>query len=202
MDEPTEGVLHPPINKGREAMAYLTFLIDHYDLLPAHMVFIHAHLEGWPKAWHVDSDNHNQINLLKSLRLEYLEEHGYANLRCIHNPGCPAEIQVNRQEDHRSAEHAMRDAWPYMFGGTKEDIPPIIAQACCSQFAVTKTQALKRSKAEYEHYRQWLIDTSLDNATSGRVFEYLWQIIFGKDPVYCPDLQECRCGLFGRCQNA
>jgi hypothetical protein len=199
MDELTEGVLHPPVNKGREAMAYLTFLIDHYDLLPAYMVFIHAHLEGWPTAWHVDSDNHNQVALLRSLRLEYLEAHGYANLRCLHDPGCPAEIQVNRQDDDRSAEHAMRDAWPYMFGGTREDIPTIIAQPCCSQFAVSKKQALTRSKAEYEHYRQWLIDTSLDDATSGRVFEYLWQVIFGQGPVYCPDLYECGCGLFGRC---
>jgi Protein of unknown function (DUF3431) len=35
MDEPHLGILHPILNKGREAMAYLTFLIDHHlALLP------------------------------------------------------------------------------------------------------------------------------------------------------------------------
>lgn len=199
MDDLTQGMLHPPVNKGREAMAYLTFIIDHYDSLPAYMVFIHAHLQGWPSAWHVDSKDYNQINSITSLRLEYLEEHGYANMRCIHDPGCPAEIQVNRQEDHRTAEHAMRDAWPYMFGGAQADIPEVIAQPCCSQFAISRTQTLKRSKAEYERYRQWLIDSPLDDATTGRVFEYLWHIIFGQDPVHCLPLHKCWCEQFGRC---
>ncbi|KIW26790.1 uncharacterized protein PV07_06596 [Cladophialophora immunda] len=74
MDDPREGVLHPPLNKGREAMAYLTFIIDHYDVLPAYMVFVHPHLQGWPAAWHTDSQNHNQINSIRSLRLKYLED--------------------------------------------------------------------------------------------------------------------------------
>jgi hypothetical protein len=41
-------ILHPPFNKGREAMAYLTFLINYYDNLPELMIFLHAHPEGWP----------------------------------------------------------------------------------------------------------------------------------------------------------
>ncbi|EXJ71512.1 uncharacterized protein A1O5_05320 [Cladophialophora psammophila CBS 110553] len=199
MDEPNEGMLHPPLNKGREAMAYLTFIIDHYHVLPSYMVFVHPHLRGWPEAWHTDSDDHDQINYIRSLRLEYLEQHGYANMRCIHDPGCPAEIQVDRQEDHRTAQHAMREAWPYMFGGNSTEIPKVIAQPCCSQFAISKTQALKRSKADYEHYRQWLLDTPLDDATSGRVFEYLWHVIFGQEAVRCPPLEQCRCEQFGRC---
>ena len=199
MDEPSEGTLHPLLNKGREAMAYLTFIIDHFDVLPSYMVFVHPHLQGWPAAWHTDSEDHNQINSIRSLRLEYLEEHGYANMRCIHDPGCPAEIQVDRQDDHRTAEHAMREAWPYMFGGNDTDVPRVIAQPCCSQFAIPKTQALKRSKADYEHCRQWLLDTPLDDDTSGRVFEYLWHIIFGQEAVHCPSLQQCWCEQFSRC---
>ncbi|KAK6383034.1 hypothetical protein LTS17_003704 [Exophiala oligosperma] len=199
MTEPTEGKLHPPLNKGREAMAYLTFLIDHYNQLPAYMVFVHPHLEGWPKAWHTDSPDHNQVLSIRSLRLEYLEQQGYVNMRCIHDPGCPAEIQVDRQEDHRTTEHAMRDAWPYMFGGNYTDIPKIIAEPCCSQFAVSKKQVLKRTKSEYEHYRQWLLDTPLDDDTTGRVFEYLWHVIFGREAVHCPPVEQCWCEQFGRC---
>jgi len=180
-------------------MAYLTFIIDHYDILPSYMVFVHPHLEGWPAAWHTDSAGHNQVSSIRSLKLEYLEQHGYANMRCLHDPGCPAEIQVGRQEDHRTAEHAMRDAWPFMFGGNYTDIPKVIGVPCCAQFAVSKTQVLKRSKSDYERYRRWLLDTELDDDTSGRVFEYLWHVIFGQEPVHCPDITQCWCDQFGRC---
>jgi hypothetical protein len=199
MDNETENGLHPPRNKGREAMAYLSFIIDHYENLPAYMVFVHPHLKGWPEAWHTDSDDHDQVKSIQSLRLEYLDKHGYANMRCIHDPGCPAEIQVDRQDDHRTAEHAMREAWPYMFGGNYSDIPKKIAQPCCSQFAISKAQTMERPKSDYELYRKWLLETPLDDATSGRVFEYLWQVIFGQDAVYCPSLRQCWCEQFGRC---
>ena len=199
MDEPHLGILHPILNKGREAMAYLTFLIDHYHNLPSTMVFVHPHLQAWPQAWHTDADDYNQVSSIRSLKLDYVQEHGYANMRCIHGPGCPDEIQPFRQEEHRTAEHAMRDAWPYMFGGNISSIPKTIAQPCCSQFAVSKAQVLQRSQGDYIRYRQWLLDTPIDDATSGRVFEYLWHVIFGKEPVYCPELFSCRCQQFGHC---
>ena len=72
MDDPDDGVLHPPVNKGREAMAYLTFLIDHYDKLPTSVVVVHPHLERWPTAWHTDIDGHNNVKSIQSLRLDYL----------------------------------------------------------------------------------------------------------------------------------
>ena len=34
-------------NKGRESMAYLTYLIDHYDKLPENMVFLHSLRYQW-----------------------------------------------------------------------------------------------------------------------------------------------------------
>jgi len=154
MDEPHLGILHPIRNKGREAMAYLSFLIDHYRNLPSTMVFVHAHLQAWPQAWHTDADDYNQVSSIRSLKLDYVQEHGYANMRCIHDPGCPAEIQPFRQEESRTAEHAMRDAWPYMFGGNISSIPKTIAVPCCSQFAVSKSQVLQRSLEDYTRYRQ------------------------------------------------
>ncbi|KAI1618986.1 hypothetical protein EDD36DRAFT_414642 [Exophiala viscosa] len=182
-----------------QAMAYLTFLIDHYENLPSSMVFVHAHLDGYPRAWHTDSQGYNQVRSIRSLRLEYVQEHGYANMRCISDPGCPAEIQINRDDDERTAERAFVGAWTYMFQSNVSDVPETIAQPCCAQFAVSKAQVLKRSREDYLRYRQWLLDTELDDDTSGRVFEYLWHVIFGKDPVYCPPLNECHCQQFGRC---
>lgn len=46
VDDPaaTAGAVHKtPANKGNEAMAYLSFIIDYYPRLPASMVFLHGH---------------------------------------------------------------------------------------------------------------------------------------------------------------
>lgn len=180
-------------------MAYLTFLIDHYHSLPRLIVFLHPHLEGWPEAWHNDATDYNNLKSVQSLRTEYVEEHGYANMRCIHNPGCPDEIHPFRDDSNQLAERAFADAWIDLFGGNMTSVPHTIATPCCAQFAVSATQVLNHERQEYIHYRQWLLDTDLDDATSGRVFEYLWHVIFGKPPVWCPALRKCWCDQFGRC---
>jgi hypothetical protein len=36
---------------------------------------------------------------------------------------------------------------------------------------------------EYLRMHKWLMNTKLDDQTSGRVFEYLWHIIFGQESV-------------------
>ena len=46
VDDPenTIGAQHSTLaNKGNEAMAYLQFIIDYYEKLPASMVFVHGH---------------------------------------------------------------------------------------------------------------------------------------------------------------
>jgi hypothetical protein len=72
-------------------------------------------------------------------------------------------------------------AWEYMFPG--EPVPHVIAEACCGQFAVSRRQVLARPRAQYERMRQWVIDTTEPDAVSGRVLEYFWHVIFGKEPV-------------------
>ena len=184
-DRNADSGFHVPQNKGREAMAYLTYIIDHYANLPSTIAFLHSHLEGYPRAWHTDAADYNNVNSLTNLRIDYVQEHGYANLRCIHVPGCsPGEIQPFREpyEEHRSAEHAVKDAWIYMFGDRVE-IPSVIATPCCSQFAVSRNQVNERPREDYMRFRRWLLETSLDDDTSGRVMEYLWHIYFGRDPV-------------------
>ncbi len=165
-------------------MAYLTYLVDHYSALPAIIAFVHPHRDGYPTAWHTDADGYNNAKSLNGLKLDYVKEHGYANLRCIYIPGCPDEIQPFRSpyEEHRTAEHAMIDTWAFMFGNESQ-VPAVLATPCCSQFAVSRDQVLARPRSDYLRYRDWLIETTLDDATSGRIMEYLWHVIFGRDPV-------------------
>ena len=121
--------------------------------------------------------------MLQSLQLESVQRKGYVNLRCNGNVGCPDEIQPFRdpREEHRTAEHAIADAWGELFGNAS--MPETIATPCCAQFVVSRNQVLKRPLADYQRYLDWLISTPLDDATSGRVFEYLWHVIFGQEAV-------------------
>lgn len=76
---------------------------------------------------------------------------------------------------------------------------PRISVACCAQFAVSREQIYKRPLNDYIKIRQWVMDTEKDDAKSGRVMEYLWHIIFGKEAVHCPDQDTCYCKVYGRC---
>ena len=42
----------------------------------------------------------------------------------------------------------------------------------------------------YEHLRDWIIETEFDRYRSGRVFEYMWAVMFGAPPVSKP-IEEC-----------
>lgn len=164
--------LHTARNKGREANAYLTYIIEHYDNLPETVAFIHSHLSSW----------HNDQNAAKALQLlniDFVQKNGYANFRCHTTPGCnPAEIQPfrNKKEQagidkHEAAtERAFAKAWTELFNSTA--VPEQIGVACCAQFAVSRDQILQRPLAHYIWFHSWLMDTSLDDATAGRVMEY------------------------------
>jgi len=200
MDDPASDY-HPPENKGREAMAYLTYLVDMYDSLPSTIAFIHPHEAGWPQAWHTDAEDYSNAKSLQSLKIDYIQKHGYANLRCLESPGCPDEIQPFRDpyDEGRSAEHAFAEAYIFMFGGDNSTVPQVFATPCCSQLAVANWQVRERSKSQYERARQWILDTPLDDEVSGRVMEYIWHVMFGRSPVHCPDVHTCWCEQFGRC---
>ena len=166
-------------------MVYLTYIIDNYARLPNITAFLHPHKDGYPRAWHTEQElGYSNVEVLQSLRLDYVRSQGYANLRCTYIPGCPDEIQPFRDpyEEHRDAEHLMPDMWRTFFGPDVA-VPQTIGAACCSQFVVTKDQVRTRSLDDYKRYRQWLLDTEVGDDTSGRAFEYIWHVLFGRDPV-------------------
>lgn len=144
--------------------------------------------------------------MLQSLQLPYIISQGYANLRCVWTLGCPAELRLEQPSnaDHPAdvtATATTRAAYPQAFQELfpGEPVPSVVGVACCAQFAVTRAKIRERPLADYQRYRQWLLDTPLDDQVSGRVLEYSWHMIFGKSPVHCPTAQECYCNTFGLC---
>ncbi|KAI1332457.1 hypothetical protein F5Y16DRAFT_420518 [Xylariaceae sp. FL0255] len=183
-----EALLTVPKNKGREAMVYLTYIINHYDDLPDNI--------------HNDDPNYDALPALSNLQIPYLQEAGYVNLRCAWVIGCPAEIRPMFDEERTHdaepmTKHIYRKAFEDLFPDLS--VPDIVAVSCCSQFAVSRETIQRRPKNEYMFFRRWLLDTPLADDLTGRVFEFSWHIIFGKEPVHCPSASECYCKTFGIC---
>ena len=185
-------------------MAYLTYIIDQYDSLPSILLFLHAHRDGYWKAWHTDAPLHDNVLAARALQLSFVEEQGYVNLRCNLHPGC-----VNGPKS--GADKTLTpEIWNGFFGNSSTpprwmamqvqsyepitmepssfhdradrfvDEVPDIRVACCAQFALSRSAVHQRNREDYVAFRQWLLDTDLPDRTSGRVFEYMWHVVFGE----------------------
>lgn len=114
--------------------------------------------------------------MLRHFQLPYLEEQGYVNIRCAWSLGCPAEIKPLAEEgEHREAVHAGGDykkAFQVLF--PDKEVPREVGVSCCAQFAATKEKIRERKQSDYVRYREWLINSDLDDSISGRVLEYSW----------------------------
>ena len=211
LDHPEGESLTVPQNKGNEAMAYLTYIIDHYDSLPAIVLFLHAHKDGYWKAWHTDAPLHDNVLATRALHLDFVEKQGYVNLRCALHPGCingpasGAHLTLTPQIwNEVFSNTSTPPAWMAAQAQSSQPLPkdqaaryldhhdaknyfvesvPKVKVACCAQFAVSRSTVLERSREDYVAFRQWLLDTDLDDHISGTAFEYLWHIIFGEMAV-------------------
>ncbi|KAF4554422.1 Hypothetical protein D9617_4g001760 [Elsinoe fawcettii] len=194
-----------PENKGNEAMVYLTYIVDHYDKLNDVTVFMHPDRFQW----HNDDPDYDGLRMLERLNLRYVIEQGYANLRCAWIIGCQAEIWPIKEAAEYEQFHKDDPDYELRTGDVFEEIwrelipempvPESVGVACCAQFAVSAEAIRKRPKADYVRYREWLLATEDDDDISGRIFEYLWHIIFGKTSTFCPVAGDCYCKLYGLC---
>jgi hypothetical protein len=78
-------------------------------------------------------------------------------------------------------------------------LPPSISGICCAQFAVSRERIQQVPLERFVHYRKWLLETTMDDQFSGRIFEYIWHYIFTGHEVYCPAENTCYCDGYGIC---
>ncbi|PKX90463.1 DUF3431 domain-containing protein [Aspergillus novofumigatus IBT 16806] len=199
---PTASTLQVPANRGHEAMAYLTFLIDNYDTIPpAGAVFVH----GSRFAWHNDHPAYDNAALLASLNIPAaLEQHGYHNLRCDWSvstcaasavPQGSLENRVQSVLEPWSARAASDTALPAALGwggylAAKLGRNDAVRSQCCAQFVVARKNIWRHSRGEYVALRQWLLDgkgagssrrrgaAPPDDRVAGRILSYIWHILF------------------------
>lgn len=208
-------------SRGREASAYLSFVVDLYDELPEYSIFLHAN----PDQWHNDLFGPKTSSALHSLRREAVDAMGYLNLRCTNDPGCPIHVNPNNPTqtdiDKNDARANFRRIYKDIFG-EDADVPEHIGGICCAQFAVSRARIWQRPKSDYIRMLNWVNEKSVplvDDYGVGWVFETLWHIVFGmegvqlvysgtqslvlrdtNDPVSvfsCPLYEQCRCDNYG-----
>lgn len=200
--------LQVPSNRGHEAMAYLTFIIDNYDHIPlAGAVFVH----GTRFSWHNDDPQYDNVALLSSLNISSaLAPVGYHNLRCDWSAStCPASERPQGSlgtsfqaalvpwDDRAVSDAALPGALETLFGekyGQRSRLgrDSTIRSQCCAQFVVSRKSIWQHSRDEYVALRQWLLDgisssgehsrnrkaAPLDDKIAGRILSYVWHILF------------------------
>jgi hypothetical protein len=148
------------------------YIIDNYHSLPDNILFIHP----TRYQWHNDDPDYDGLPMLRHFQLPHLEAEGYVNIRCAWSLGCPAEIKPFDEEgQHRENVHAGGDykkAFQILFPGRK--VPNEVGVGCCAQFAATREKIWERGRGDYVRYREWLVETELGDAISGRIMEYSW----------------------------
>lgn len=182
-ETPEDGFLVPPTRKGREAAAYLTYIVDNYGNLSPYTIFIH----GMEEHWHNDAAGPKTSNVLWNLRYEAIKAYGYVNLRCLTIPGCPDSLHplIVRKTDleYQNLVEDFPLVYSELFDVDPADAPTHIGHQCCGQFAVTAETIRHRPRADYERILNWITNTDRTDAYgAGWILEKLWHIIFGMDP--------------------
>lgn len=161
---------------------------------------MHAHRHAWHNNQLMGLDAAQIVNRLNH---ERVARHGYMNVRCHHDPGCPDWIHMDRPGGdfdffHKPEEIYWRKSiWEEIHPGAA--LPPSISGICCAQFAVSRDRIRQVPIERFIHYRKWLLTTSMDDQFSGRIFEYIWHYIFTGHEVYCPAQNTCFCDGYGIC---
>jgi hypothetical protein len=177
-EDSTSMNLQVPANRGHEAMAFLTFIIDNYDTIPeAGAVFVH----GSRFSWHNDSPDYDNLALLRSLNISAaLAPVGYHNLRCDWSASTcdqsSAPPQGSLENSFRAvlqpydprviSDSALPRSLAILFGGDVEDAAETVflgrgdavRSQCCAQFVVARENIWRHTPEEYIALRQWLLD--------------------------------------------
>ena len=188
--------LHPPKNKGHEVMVYLTYIIEHYTILPDVIVFMHAH--RWT-SHNNELLEYDGVQMFERLSDSHVTREGYVNMRCSWSPGCPEWLHPASKEDvlAKQEQSVVAKVWAELF--PLNPLPPFLAQACCAQFALSRERILMIPLSRFVFYRDWILTTPLTDYISGRIWEYAWQFIFTGQHSYCPAEHRCYCDTFGIC---
>lgn len=151
------------VNKGREASAYLKYIIDNWDALPQYVAFVHGHKTAWHQAYE---------DLLEVIKCAKYKEHDFISLN--HN------YEDNRRFDEN---HPLFEFWKEHFEPfLNRPMPKYVLHDCCAQFIVARSRIKANPLEAYKHWYKATTEAE-DDWQVGVWFEYMWHVIFGEPDV-------------------
>jgi hypothetical protein len=165
-------------NHGREASAYLRFIVNYYENLPKYMAFIHGHEYGWHQRF--------PGTLLEAIYRAKRDQYGYISLNC--------NFSDHVKEDFSYWVKA-KQTWPNHFETVVgSPAPPSFKQIDISaQFVVDRDRILKYSKEQWQKWLELTENPSLlpfcEFQNMPWLFEYTWHKILGEEWEFPGDVE-------------
>jgi hypothetical protein len=162
-EKPGSNPYNIPVNKGNEASVYLKYIIDHYDQLPIHTIFLHCHEFSW----------HQEGSMLTRLAAELDKPHAFTNLN-HYRMGDMTDLDTDESDLGLFYRTYLTPAvGPNVMhpNFTKDRLG-------CAQFIVHRSRILWHTREFYEQLYHYLLTTHVDNYWSGRYLEWTWELMW------------------------
>ena len=155
------------INKGREAVAYLRYIVDNYSNLPSSIAFIHAHRTSWHQ-----KDPPDIVVALRALRWN---KYKYMPLTSTMTHSI---FRLHTGDLQATVNYEL---WQAVL---KQELGPPPANGiqapCCASFVVKREAILTHPKTFYSNISDYILASRYSDQQTGRTLEYTWHIIFGE----------------------
>lgn len=183
------------VNRGREASAYLKYIVSNYHRLPAHVAFIHGHEDAW----------HHKLpfSLLEALDRARIDTHDYISLNNLqHSKIITAEAAQKHPERARELEvghgahHLLKKLWStHLQPILRRPFPEHLRFQCCAQFIVSSRAIRRHPKAVYQRLLDMVMDPKNgDERSIAIAMEFVWHMLFtGGGPDMCEGGPPERC---------
>lgn len=154
-------------NKGDEALAYTSYILDRYNTLPARVAFVHAHVSSW--------HSHSLCEYLRTAA--HINERFYS----FNRNNAVRECQRLSNESHGWALRAYQN-WNSWFDETP---PAYVHYKCCAQFMASKKSIRRHPLQTWRKVHSRALDYE-DADPEKLPFEYLWPSILGASKARTP----------------
>jgi len=160
-------------NQGKEASAYLKYIVENYDSLPDRVAFIHGH----------ETSVHQKhtrplLDVIQAANPAY----GFVPLNNMHFGG--------EFEDNRGAQIRLFTFWDRLCLGTTVDAVPERAGPMVydlgAQFVVSRERILRNPKLLYEGWLHIMMAHPDFADEFALILEACWHIVFGEPFVHVP----------------
>ena len=157
------------LNKGKEGLSYMRYIVDKYDSLPMYSVFLHDKMESW----------HHKGNITDLVLANEGKSSGYKN---FNNMLCASiENPVWKQTKWYFKKFLSPYIGPMDLYGDWT-----VNQLCCAQFVVTRSKIRQHPVKMYEDIHNWLATSDMDPEITGRLLEWTYRLIFNPKETRLP----------------